>query len=206
MNKGEENHHLLGPYDEPGIILDYSHILSHLNLTANVEKQKREHVVPSSKTWKWFDLQDVTQVVVEKADSSPDTCLYRVCAFFNPTSPTSLWATVRIAKDQSIVLLLGEGSQAGLVSGVSSEPPRVANCSRLMRAHGSLLFTPGLAHGSDSSWSFFLSCLGGINSTISPTCPMFSRTLGENYSPEQPLIFHFHKRHLQLWCEVLSEI
>lgn len=87
MNKGEENHHLLGPYDEPGIILDYSHILSHLNLTANVEKLKREHVVPSSKTWKWFDLQDLTQVVVEKADSRPDTWLYCVCAFFNPTQP-----------------------------------------------------------------------------------------------------------------------
>lgn len=46
MNKGEESHHLLGPYDEPGIALAYSHILSHLNLTASVQKQKGQRDCP----------------------------------------------------------------------------------------------------------------------------------------------------------------
>lgn len=42
INKSEENHHLLGLYDELGIILAYSYVLAQLNLTANVQKQKRE--------------------------------------------------------------------------------------------------------------------------------------------------------------------
>lgn len=66
-------------------------------------------------------MHDLTQVVVGKAESGPDIWLCNIFPFFNPTltqHTCAAFGQLLVDKDLSVFLLLGEGGQAGLGSGV----------------------------------------------------------------------------------------